>query len=141
MAEGNKNNLMTGKLEEIILLGRNENILDSNKEGCICSINCKHGKYHLHGHACEQYENRYKEKIKELKSPDELVDSLKKLLDFSYPVERRNSTLQIIENGFKTADYRFSEGWIFVIEEGDVIKTMYHKGSIKKNKNYRRIDK
>lgn len=47
-------------------------------------------------------------------------------------VERRNRLRQLLENNCVPADYFTSHGWIYVIEEGRVLKTCYEKGDISK---------
>ena len=111
------------------VVDRNSHIVPSDKEFCIAKFSFDNmPDLFVTRHSLKRFVN----------GPDGSLQPLLKVLDRMYglvessrEVYRRNSVSQIIKSGFKAADYRFSAGWIFVIERDSVLKSAYHIGRIK----------
>lgn len=61
-------------------------------------------------------------------TPERIINAFKTILEDGVPLQRRNHLKQIIKNGFRLSRYVGWKGWVLVIEEGDIIKTIYYKG-------------
>ncbi len=112
----------------------------------VASLSLGWGLVHIHPHAFQRFVERLREteiednRRQEFSAQRACLMSLYHKLKNSVPVERKNAALQIIEHDFKRADYRANGGWIFVIEEGNVLKTAYLKVNIKQA-GYRLVGK
>jgi len=89
--------------------------------------------YLLTDHAIEQWRERCKEvfgdrRVRKVTTPEGVIRSFTKMLIQGTPLKRKNHIRQIIKNKFRLSQYLGWEGWVVVIEEGDVIKTVYYKG-------------
>jgi hypothetical protein len=49
------------------------------------------------------------------------------LFENSEKIKRKRNALAIIKNGFKIAEYYYNNGWVFVVEEGNLLKTTYRQ--------------
>ena len=112
---------------------RNSNIKPSAKEFCVAEFSFDNmPRLFVSRHALKRFVVGDDGRLPLLK----VLDRMHGLLKSSREVYRKNSVAQIIKNGFKPTDYRFSSGWIFVIEGHDVLRTAYHIGKIKDGDMY-----
>lgn len=125
-------------LKEYVNSGCNKHLFPSDITDCIAKINVDSREIHIHNHAISQYYQRLQE-IGNITKPNRALKSLCALLEDSTEVKRKNAISQIIKYNFKPSEYRFSSGWIFVIEEGNIIKTVYLHGSISNSRLYKRV--
>jgi len=72
--------------------------------------------------------NHYGEKLKTKRGS---LQALFKELNGAVPVIRKNRLRQLLENGCRDADYFTAHGWIYVVEEGGILKTCYEKEDIR----------
>ena len=94
-------------------------------------IHCGSNTYTLTKHAFKQWLQRGPVRMRTF--PDGRADALQLLIDMvtgAKRVTRANHLKQFFKHGGKDANYLSSEGWIFVLEEGDLLKTCYYKGDI-----------
>jgi hypothetical protein len=97
-------------------------------------LNTKHGEYDLSNHAFKRFCDRAPDSEQLWQAVEScsntkrgLVRLLLKQFNGSFPVERKNSASQIIKHGFRPTEYRMNKNWIYVVEDGDKIKTCYEK--------------
>ena len=115
------------------LLGEGQISLTGNKYFPF-RFNTKHGEYSVSDHAfskfCERaLDSEYFKRTSnvDLDTRRGLVKLLFKEFQGSVPTQRRNVALQTINHGFQKSDYRTNHGWIYVVENGNVLKTCYNK--------------
>lgn len=89
--------------------------------------------YLLTDHAIDKWRERCgtvfgKRKVRKMTSPEGTVQSFRTMLEEGVPLRRENHLKQILKNNFRLSRYIGWNGWIVVVEEGDIIKTVYHKG-------------
>lgn len=112
----------------------------SEYDDCVFKVHTKHGMIHISFHAWEQFSSRiinYKKEANKFKRRDYHYYSrryclriLIKLLQGSEQVLRNNYLEQLLKYKCKSANYYTVSGWILVVEENTVLKTIYLKGKI-----------
>lgn len=89
--------------------------------------------YLVTDHVIEQWRERSvdvfgEKKAKKMTTPEGVIHAFKTMLSDGKHLKRKNHLKQILKNNFRLSWYLGWEGWIIVIEEGNVIKTVYYKG-------------
>ncbi|SDP76972.1 hypothetical protein SAMN05660330_04025 [Desulforhopalus singaporensis] len=118
-------------------------ISPSEYSDCILKVQTKHGIIHISFHAWEKFISRIitcKQKVNKFENRDYLYYSrryclrvLIKLLQGSEKTLRNNRLEQFLKYNCKNANYYTVSGWILVVEENKVLKTIYHKGKISRH--------
>jgi hypothetical protein len=104
----------------------------------ISAFNLENGRYLVHNHAFKRFLERApkSERISEtfgnkLKTKRGNLAALYHLFKDSKPIKRFSSSSSRIRQAIKhqctLADYRENQEWVFVIEDGNLIKTVYDK--------------
>ena len=114
---------------------KNPDIDFSSKERCVAKLKRGNSEIHIQEHALDSLARdieKYNLDIDASKKVECLDIICRLLRKNARELERRNTVHQIIEHGFKLADYFRNEGWILVIEEGGLLKTVYYQEVLKK---------
>lgn len=126
----------TDHIQNRILCSRdNLDLSLSDIKGCVAKLKKRDLEIHISGHALDSFVRdikRYNLKI-DISNEQKCLDSLCIRLKDAQETERRNAVYQIIKHGFEPADYFYNDGWIFVIEEGGILKTAYYKEILRKD--------
>jgi hypothetical protein len=118
-------------LKEFLESGAHPKIRYSEKENCIAEIVREEQKYNIARHALIEFLDESPD-ITTSSNPtsNEIIIGLKRmyyLFENSEKIKRKRNALAIIKNGFKIAEYYYNNGWVFVVEEGNLLKTTYRQ--------------
>jgi len=110
----------------------------SNKAYCLAKTTIRQGEeIHILKHCFSNFSTRLTQSSSNApKGEKSSLEILCELLRDGRKVRRKNNVIQLINHGFKRTKYLFSEGWILIIEEGNILKTAYQIDSQKRKEMY-----